>query len=311
MNKNFAFMAFASGSESTEGGSIKRYIGVAPVFVLAVNPNKNDMEKLLNINLDEAPSYVGEADTADGKKVPTARITFFVKPDPAKIGMDVAPISVTMFLRREARVNKDNTKVQVIDKYGRTAWPTWEEAKVKATTLTKNDGSTYEANIDKDYRPAYIGEAELVDFLKCYLNIPNIMIFNSKTREWSKNPNEKDCEAMLECIENYFKGDFTELQNILKLQPKNKVKVLFGVRTTDDNKQYQAAYTQKFLKNNVNDYSKLDKEIQDRIADGGLSNIEYEVCDFKEYTVESTDLTSPASDMPFPSADMASTPWAR
>ena len=89
MNKNFAFMAFASGSESTEGGSIKRYIGVAPVFVLSVNPNKADMEKLLNISLDEAPNYVSESETADGKKIPTVRINFFVKPDPAKVGMDV------------------------------------------------------------------------------------------------------------------------------------------------------------------------------------------------------------------------------
>ena len=37
------FMAFSSGRESTEGGEIKKYIGVAPVFVLAVNPNKAEL----------------------------------------------------------------------------------------------------------------------------------------------------------------------------------------------------------------------------------------------------------------------------
>lgn len=310
MNKNFSFMAFASGSESTEGGSIKRYVGVAPVYVLAANPNKAEMEKLLNITMDNAPEYVSETEKADGSKVPSVRITFIVLPDAAKVGMEVSPISVSMFLRKEHRMNKDNTKIQVIDKYGRTAWPTLEEAKAHATTLTKADGSTYEAKIDKDYRPAYVGEAELVEFLKCYLNIPNINVYNSKTGEWSENPKKNECEAMLECIDSYFKGDFTELQNILKLQPNNKVKMLFGVRTTDDNKQYQAVYTQKFMKNNVTDYSKLDKEIQDRKDAGYLTDTHYEVCDFKEYVVESTDLSSTAA-MPFPAADAGSTPWAR
>ena len=43
---NFAFMAFAAGKESTEGSAVKRYTGVAPVFVLAVNPDKAELEKL-------------------------------------------------------------------------------------------------------------------------------------------------------------------------------------------------------------------------------------------------------------------------
>ena len=55
---------------------------------------------------------------------------------------------------------------------------------------------------------------------------------------------------------------------LIKLQPNNKVKALFGVKTTADNKQYQAIYTQKFLKNSINDYSKLEKEVQERKAAG-------------------------------------------
>ena len=40
------FMAFATGQESKEGGSVKRYIGVAPVFILGVNPSKEELEEL-------------------------------------------------------------------------------------------------------------------------------------------------------------------------------------------------------------------------------------------------------------------------
>ena len=53
MNKmNFAFMAFANGKESTEGASIKRYIGVAPVYVLAVNPTKAELEQIYDTTLE-------------------------------------------------------------------------------------------------------------------------------------------------------------------------------------------------------------------------------------------------------------------
>ena len=48
-------MAFAQGSESKEVVR-KLYTGIAPVFVLAVNPSKEETEKLYNPELDEAPN---------------------------------------------------------------------------------------------------------------------------------------------------------------------------------------------------------------------------------------------------------------
>ncbi|MCG8399582.1 hypothetical protein LWS67_24145, partial [Bacillus atrophaeus] len=78
----------------------------------------------------------------------------------------------------------------------------------------------------------------------------------------------------------------------ISLQPKNRVKGLFGVRTTEDGKQYQAVYVQKFLKNSVTDYSKLDAELQDRKAAGAYPTTEFEVCDLKVYTIEPTDFNN-------------------
>lgn len=302
MKDNKVFMAFASGKETTEGTTIKRYIGVAPVFVLGVNPTKAKMEEMLNISLDEEPNYVGEIDN-NGTKVPNVRISFYIKPDANKVGLEVSPINMAMFLRKEFRFNKDNTKVQVIDKYGRTAWVTKEQCNKKEIPIYSNGQP---AKIDSGYRPAYVGEENLVNFLKCYLNIPNVDVYNSKTGVWSTHENPTDCEAGLECIENYFKGDFSELQNIISMRPNNKVKVLFGVKTTDDGKQYQAVYTEKFLKNNVSDYSKLDEDVLNRKNAGAYSNVEFSVVDFKEYTVEPTDFTS-SNDLP-DSGDTSS-PW--
>ena len=67
-------MALAKGKESTEELEIKRYVGVAPVYVLAVNPNKAKLEELYGRKLDKEPEYVTEKDG-----VKSARIDFIVK----------------------------------------------------------------------------------------------------------------------------------------------------------------------------------------------------------------------------------------
>lgn len=310
---NKVFMAFATGKESTEGGNVKRYIGVGSVQVIGVNPTKEELSKFYNGTIIEnEPEYLGTAEVGpegNKKKVNQVRLDFIIKTDPEKCNSIEVTTKVVFFLRQEYRFNKDQTKVQIIDKYGRTAWATSEEVKTK----TIPHYASGPANIDPDYRPAYIGEEELTEFIKAYLNIPNPM--NYVNGSWvDKTPAEKaEAEARLDNIDAYFKGDFKELKKIISYQPNNKVKVLFGVKTTTDNKQYQAVYNQKFLKNNISDYSKLDKEVQDRKAAGAYSDTEFEVCPLKEYTVEATDFSSANnSDMdPFSSTNSPFAPFGK
>lgn len=311
MNKNnkkvgYAFMAFSKGMESKEGNAVKRYIGVAPVFVLAVNPNKAELEKLYNTQLENDPEYLGEVEVGEDKhKVQNIRLDFIVKTDAEKCGGIEFTTKVPFFIRKEYRYNRDKTKVQVIDKYGRTAWVTIEQAKAHEIPVYKNGP----ANIDKDYRPLYSGEEELTKFIKAYLNIPNVMKYVNDT--WVMVDNPEDCEARLENITDYFNGNFKELRDVIALQPNNKVKVLFGVKTIDDNKQYQAVYNQMFLRNITTDYSKLDENLQERKAAGAYPTTEFTVCDLKEYNVESTDLSNSGAtgDMPFPPSNDGGTPW--
>ena len=105
----------------------------------------------------------------------------------------------------------------------------------------------------------------------------------------TKKYKPEDCEACLEHIEEYFKGNIKELKDTLGYQPNNKVKVLFGVRTANDGKQYQTSFTRMFLKNNVNDYGKLDTEVKRVQESGALSTSEFIVGDLQEYTVTPTD----------------------
>lgn len=287
MKKNISFMAFSTGKESSEGGVVKRYIGVAPVKLLAVNPTKSELEGIYNTTLDKDIEYIGVQDV-EGTKVPYARIDFVVKTDAEKAnGVDMTT-KISYFLRKEYRFNRDKTKVQVIDKYGRTAWVTKEQANAHEIPTYANGP----ANIDAGYRPLYVGEEDLTNFVKAYLNIPNVQKYIDN--KWVLVDNPSECEARLDNIEKLFAGDFKELQEIMSYQPNNKVKVLFGVRTADDGKQYQAAYTQMVLRNGVTDFSKLDEDLQERKANGAYSSTDFEVVPIHEYSVEST----PIGDMP-------------
>lgn len=300
-------MAFGKGFESTEGSVVKRYTGVASVFVKAVNPTKEQLEKFYDREIENAPEYVGEIDV-NGAKVPQVRLDFMVVADPEKYkDGEGNPIDfktrVSLFVRKESRLSSAG-KYQVIDKYGRTAWATEAEIAAKQIPVYSNGKP---ANIDAGYRKAYHGEEELIKFLIAYLNIPSCQKYVNG--EWVMLEASKlaDCEANLEHIDDYFKGNFKELNDIIALQPNNKVKVLFGVRNTDDGKQYQTAYTRMFLKNSVTDYSKIDKDLKEAKNNGAVPTSEFEVSDLHEYVVAPTDFGG--SDAPFPPTRSASTPW--
>ena len=309
-NKNFSFMAFGKAQVSKEATEIKRYTGVGSVFVVGVNPNKTELEKLYDRELDKDPEYLTEKDG-----VTSARIDFIIKTDPtAKCSNGIELLTkFSMFIRNEYRFNKDKTKVQVIDKYGRTAWVTKEQAKNHEIPVYKNGP----ANIDKDYRPAYVGEEDITNFLKLFLGISNV-------EKWVKNEatgrrevvglvdNPEDCECRLENIEDYFKGKFNEIKDAINLMPNNKVKVLFGVRTTDEGKQYQDVYTRKFLSNTVSVYDKLAEDVQNNKDNGAYPNTEFVIADLQEYTVNATNFNNTNNnngDMPFDGEAPSSTDW--
>ena len=311
--KNYVMMAFGKAQESKEAPEIKRYTGVGSVFVVGVNPTKAELEKIYDREIERDPEYITEKDD-----ITSARIDFIIKTDAtAKCNNDTELLTkISLFIRKEYRFNKDKTKVQVIDKYGRTAWVTKEQAKNHEIPVYSNGKP---ANLDKDYRPAYVGEEDVTNFIKTFLGIPNV-------EKWVKNEetgkrevvglvdNPQDCECRLECIEDYFKGKFNEIRDAINLMPNNKIKVLFGVRTTDDNKQYQDVYTRMFLSNATSSYDKLSQNVQNNKDNGAYPNTEFVVADLQEYEVKATDFSNSNNggndgEMPFDAEAPASTDW--
>jgi hypothetical protein len=67
-----------------------------------------------------------------------------------------------------------------------------------------------------------------------------------------------------------------------------------------------------FLKNGVNDYSRLDKSIAEDKNNGAYGDTEFDTADLHEHIVNSTDLSMPAAgSMPFPPASQGATPWGQ
>lgn len=299
---NKLFMAFAKGAESVEGPAVVRYTGVAACKVVGMNPTKKDLEAMYNTTLDSEPEYVGEMES-NGNKVPYARVTFLVKPDPKSAKMDVPPISISLFIRKEFKFNKDNTKIQVIDEYGNSGWATKEECQAHSPLMSK-DGNPIK--ISTNYRPAYIGEIELTEFLRELLAIPAAFEYVNKT--WQLKKNADMSVARLEHVENLFKGDFSEVSGAIALAPDYKVRILFGVRKNDEGKMYQAFFKDMFLRNGITNYSKLDEKVQMKKQAGAYPTTDFEVGEFKVYSVAPTDFSKESTPFDTPQAPAAN-PW--
>lgn len=287
---SYSFLAIGKTKESVEATNFKKYVGVASSFLLAVNPTKKELEDIYGHEIANAPEYV--VDTDNGKEV---RITFIVKTDPNTNNGIEAINRITFMLRNTPAYNRDQTKVQVIDKFGNTSWALTEDAKAGKKLYSANGNPL---KVDDKYRMAAHGEAELVNFLKVYLGVEDA--FNYVNGSWVKKADEENYLFSLEKVKDYFNGDFSELKEVLALQPNNKVKLLYGVRTADDGKQYQAIATRlnMVLPNYAGSkgLAKLEQELANAKNAGSYSNTEFRVQQLAEYTVEPTDLsTAPAS----------------
>ena len=305
---NKSFLAIGKTQESKEAGesSFKRYVGLGSTYVKGVQPTKKEIDEFFGFESQAEPEYV--KDTDNGKEV---HITFLLQTDPeANNGIELK--SRAMFtLRLAPAYNRDQTKVQVIDQYGNYTWANTEDAKAGKALVGANGNPQ---KIDTKYRMACVGECDLVAFLKKYLCVADA--FNYVNGQWIKKDNANECVFGLENIKDYFKGDFKELKDALSLQPNNKIKLLYGVRTTDEGKQYQAVCTrgELILSNsaNANAVTRLEKDLVNAKQNGAYQNIDYRVCELQEWTVEPTNLEKPADtsgDMPFDAPSEGGMPW--
>lgn len=270
-------MAIKMGQASQTSTGFSMYQGVGAFNVVAVNPNKVELGKLQNREIDEEIVYTGK----DEMNQDTMRIVFWLKSNPEYNNGIELLTSLTFNLTKAQRVGTNSGKVQIIDKYGRTAWATIEDMKTKAIPQYANGP----ANICADYRPACVGEEYLVKFLQTWLNIPNCMNYINGT--WVMKDDPSDSEVALN-LQDIFSGKMEELKELINLAASYMVKCAVGVRTTDEGKQYHQVFGREFVKNSFSDYSKLQKAVEEFKNNGGGANVEYDFAPLHEYVVTAT-----------------------
>ena len=310
--KGISFMAVATGQESKEIVT-RRFIGIGALGVVAVNPTRAEQNNILEQNFsNEEIKYVGEATVKDKNNqdinVPQIRISVLMKTDPeiaCNNGLEEY-FFVNFFLNKAAQYSfKDGvTKMQVIDKYGRTAWVTPEQAQnhVVPEYIIKNGpraGQTMKANICADYRVAYQGEENLVKFICAFLCIPRPDAWDPEKKAYVMKTDAKELaksECLLDDIKKYFDGNVSEVDKVLKFQKKNRVKLLIGVRTAQNGSQYQDVYTQMPLRLSTTSYKEWEEALKADKQFGRHPNTEYRVCNLMEFKTQATDYSTEGPD---------------
>ena len=194
---------------------IKLYTGIANVKVVSINPTKKGLEKL-GYKPQNDPVYLTTEtiEEENGGTKTKLRLDFHLigeSPEGDKIMTKVA-----FFLENEYRLNKDKTKSEWINDFGRTAWSEDGKSEKAPTGLTWFKHETA--------RQAFMGEADLHLFLINWLNIG------------------PDDEAKMDNFKALFDEDYSELNGLLKTNIDNEIRVLLNVREG----KYQSVYSRYF-----------------------------------------------------------------
>ncbi len=292
--KKEIYMAIGVATELAEAAAPrKRYIGYTNVNIVGINPNKAEWEKLYGMTREDEITYLNK-NTVNGKETEQIRIDFIIKTDPSKSnGVEITD-RISYFLSNLPNYNKAGDKVQMVDAYGDFCWLPIEQAKA-------NDSSGANARFSGEkMRPAYIGEESLVNLIRAYAGVPERTYWDNNNKTWKEIDRPMDAAMQLDYVENYFtKGDISEIKSIPIY---NQIRVLFGIKKTDDGKLYSDIYSRTVLKTNQRDaaWTKVDKEIKESQERGSYPNTTFEIVPFKEYVPEVSAVKPPVWEEPTP-----------
>mgnify|MGYP001158451468 CR=1 FL=1 len=196
-------MAIQSNSSEVQvaGGGIPLFTGIAPVSVIAVNPNLGELHSL-GINMKTEPNYTG---IQLGENIKN-KVCFWLRNEEHNFNT-----KLEMLFGAEHRPQSKTGKFQMTNNYGQITWAANPDS---APDWFKTEG----------VRRTYPGEETLINFVKCWANIPN------------------DGECSFDTIDDIVKGNVTELKSLVTALKDNKLRVMLGVK---DGK-YQQVYNRCF-----------------------------------------------------------------
>lgn len=233
-----------------EQRSYSKYVGLFNAFVVAVNPTKDELGKLLNTTVEKEIDYTDSNSDTGAKKV---TLSFWLKEEQNGNLFNVR------FGLEDTVVESKTGKTQFINSIGSTSYA---EDKSQIPSFITDNG--------REVRAAKKGEELLYKFL----------------RSWLSNLNYEDASTELSLNwKNLISGKVTELREAIANFDSQTVCALATVRTAEDGKEYQGVYSYEFLPNYALDcftgkknknYKAVDKFIEK------VTNAEYGCKDFYE-----------------------------
>lgn len=231
------------------------YTGLTDVNIIAVNPTLAEAEKL-DLPIREEPTYISTSEEGNAK----IRLDFWVKN--AQVLTKIA-----FFLEDCTRVSSAGNK-QFINNYGSTVYA------VSAQDIT------YDWYKQEGVRECKVGEAELVDFIKAWLSVP------------------QGGEARIDNISQLIKGDLTFLKGLITTNAARKVQILLIVKESDG-KYYQNVYTRYFGRAGGKSVTYWQKHMDKAQTLPNYQN-NFKLQEFNTFDVASTNTVE----------DTSSNPWA-
>lgn len=274
---------FGKGSDA--GGVRKLFTGVENFKVIAINPTKEQLEKIYGREINYDPQYMNETKVSDGdgeREVKQIRLDFYLSNEDTQ-----NPINTKISFYVSATHHKSQTgKLKVINDFGKTTWLTEED--IKAGSVPQNM-SWYNTS---GLKVARRGEEEVLDFIANLLNLPF---------DLSKLTDISDAYARVSKDEwnTIFGGDVTLFEKGIE-STNNKVGVLLGVKTKQDGGLTQSAYTRLSLRQYTLHSKKADKfkwllkNVLDAKANGAFGAVEFGSDDLalREFKITPTELSS-------------------
>jgi hypothetical protein len=202
--------------EQAQQTEYAKKVGLFEANVIAVNPNAEEYNDILGIELKEdskAVEYLGKSQ--DGNT--TLRVDFWLEEVKNK-----DKFKVTFFLENKEKENKDATKKQYINEVGVCSW-----------AADANDLPEWFAK--RDYRVSFVGEEELYNFM----------------RTWLGGLDYRDASTTLQLDwKSLMKGNAKDIKAQVGGEYSTSILALATIKTVvknDETKEYQGVYNKAFL----------------------------------------------------------------
>lgn len=244
-------MAIVANESSKEFfQSFTLYTGVSPMKVVGICPTLEELQGIGFKAFDKEPVYTSKSDEGIDK----VRIDVVFKND--KVMTKAA-----FFLENKQRESaKTPGLFEIINNFGQNTWATSVEEAVEK--VAKKSGKKWFK--PEGARIALSGEVALINFI----------------RDWA-NSNPED-QSTIDSYDKLFKGNYKELQDLVKLLKNNTI---YTLSTVKDGK-YQGIYNGFFVRTQFKIEAaklKFSNHVQDQVKAGYPLKESFSF-EFKEYT---------------------------